>query len=270
MSARSTATLVLVKALRFSADNPAPPLLSAVYSYFSSGDTGNVAYTHRWSVSPGPHGFVLGLGASGPQVVEGFHGVPYDKPMVRTKEYIDICRMTWRREPLVYDGQAVKVPLPAGEWTLTSRGYRFRSTSSTYPIQRVTVTADSIRLRGGKALWEYTLDEQAQGRVAVRLQLGAGTTWCAARAARASSSGHSGRSSPGQVPARSRNEAAASASAAARRSMSVARRMARSFTPALARASSRHRRSSMAVSATEKPSRRARCTNRSVRTSSSA
>jgi hypothetical protein len=61
---KDTATLVLVKALRFSADNPAPPLLSAVYSYFSSGDTGNIAYTHRWSVSPGPHAFVLGLGAA--------------------------------------------------------------------------------------------------------------------------------------------------------------------------------------------------------------
>ncbi len=58
--------------------------------------------------------FVLGLGASGPQVIEGFHGVPYDKPMTRIKEYIDICRMTWRREPLVYDGDAVQVPLPAG------------------------------------------------------------------------------------------------------------------------------------------------------------
>ena len=43
--------------------------------------------------------FILGLGASGPQVVEGFHGVPYEKPMTRIKEYIDVCRMTWRREP---------------------------------------------------------------------------------------------------------------------------------------------------------------------------
>lgn len=59
-----TATLVLVKALRFSADNPAPPLLSAVYSRFSNGDTGAIAYTHRWSLTPGPHGFVVGLGAA--------------------------------------------------------------------------------------------------------------------------------------------------------------------------------------------------------------
>ncbi len=62
--------------------------------------------------------FVLGLGASGPQVVEGFHGVPYEKPMQRIKEYIDICRMVWAREqPLEYHGQTVDVPLPAGEGT---------------------------------------------------------------------------------------------------------------------------------------------------------
>jgi F420-dependent oxidoreductase-like protein len=61
--------------------------------------------------------FILGLGASGPQVIEGFHGVAYDKPMQRIKEYIDICRMTWRREPLVYEGKTVQVPLPPGQGT---------------------------------------------------------------------------------------------------------------------------------------------------------
>ena len=62
---QETATVVLVKALRFSADNPAPPLLSAVYSYFSTGDTAAVAYTHRWSLVTGPYGFVVGLGVAG-------------------------------------------------------------------------------------------------------------------------------------------------------------------------------------------------------------
>jgi F420-dependent oxidoreductase-like protein len=62
--------------------------------------------------------FILGLGASGPQVIEGFHGVPYDKPMTRIKEYIDVCRKVWKREePLTYDGQTVQVPLPAGQGT---------------------------------------------------------------------------------------------------------------------------------------------------------
>lgn len=58
-----TATVVLVKALRSSADNPAPPLLSGVYSRFSSGQSGSVAYTHRWPLARGTHGFVVGLGA---------------------------------------------------------------------------------------------------------------------------------------------------------------------------------------------------------------
>ncbi len=61
--------------------------------------------------------FVLGLGASGPQVIEGFHGMPYDKPMPRIRDYINVCRMTWRRERVEYDGPTVKIPLPAGEGT---------------------------------------------------------------------------------------------------------------------------------------------------------
>ena len=61
--------------------------------------------------------FILGLGASGPQVVEGFHGVPYEKPAKRIQEYIEACRMVWKREPLVYNGDTVKVPLPAGQGT---------------------------------------------------------------------------------------------------------------------------------------------------------
>lgn len=61
--------------------------------------------------------FILGLGASGPQVIEGFHGVPYEKPMVRIKEYIESCRMIWRREKFEYSGQTVQVPLPEGQGT---------------------------------------------------------------------------------------------------------------------------------------------------------
>jgi F420-dependent oxidoreductase-like protein len=61
--------------------------------------------------------FILGLGASGPQVIEGFHGVPYDKPMPRIRDYINVCRMTWKRERVVYDGPTVKIPLPEGEGT---------------------------------------------------------------------------------------------------------------------------------------------------------
>ena len=61
--------------------------------------------------------FTLGLGASGPQVIEGFHGVPYEKPMPRIRDYINVCRMTWRREKVIYDGPTTKIPLPEGDGT---------------------------------------------------------------------------------------------------------------------------------------------------------
>jgi F420-dependent oxidoreductase-like protein len=54
---------------------------------------------------------ILGLGASGPQVVEGWHGVAYDRPLARTREVIDICRQAWRREPLTHHG-IYRLPLP--------------------------------------------------------------------------------------------------------------------------------------------------------------
>jgi F420-dependent oxidoreductase-like protein len=57
---------------------------------------------------------VIGLGASGPQVIEGFHGLPYDKPLGRTREVIEIIRMGLRREPLVHDG-IITLPLPADQ-----------------------------------------------------------------------------------------------------------------------------------------------------------
>src|SRR3954469_8774288 len=59
---------------------------------------------------------ILGLGASGPQVIEGFHGVPYDKPVARTREIIDICRSVWRREKVDHQG-LYTIPLPADRGT---------------------------------------------------------------------------------------------------------------------------------------------------------
>jgi F420-dependent oxidoreductase-like protein len=61
--------------------------------------------------------FTLGIGASGPQVIEGWHGVPYDAPVTRTREIIEICRMVWRRERLSYTGRCYTIPLPPGQGT---------------------------------------------------------------------------------------------------------------------------------------------------------
>ncbi len=55
--------------------------------------------------------FMLGLGASGPQVIEGWHGVPYDAPIGRSREIIEICRMVWRRDRLAYQGAYYRLPL---------------------------------------------------------------------------------------------------------------------------------------------------------------
>ena len=55
--------------------------------------------------------FIVGLGASGPQVVEGWHGVPYGKPITRTREYIQIMRKIMAREgPVEFDGQIYQLP----------------------------------------------------------------------------------------------------------------------------------------------------------------
>ena len=72
--------------------------------------------------------FHLGLGSSGPQVIEGFHGVPFNAPIGRTREIIDVCRQVWRREaPLVHEGSPL---LHAAAAATRVRGWARRSRSS--------------------------------------------------------------------------------------------------------------------------------------------
>lgn len=61
--------------------------------------------------------FTLGIGASGPQVIEGFHGVPYHAPLGRTREIVEICRQVWRRERVQHQGKHYNIPLPAEQGT---------------------------------------------------------------------------------------------------------------------------------------------------------
>jgi DNA-binding beta-propeller fold protein YncE len=83
----------------------------------------------------------------------------------------------------------VVVDLPASGWTRlgngTFRGWRFKGADPAGPIATVLVESDSIAVKGGKAGWTYSLDEAAQGRVAVRLRLGIIDGWCADAPARA-------------------------------------------------------------------------------------
>lgn len=56
---------------------------------------------------------ILGIGASGPQVIEGFHGVKYDYPLGRAREHAEICRKVWRREKVEFHGKHYTLPLDA-------------------------------------------------------------------------------------------------------------------------------------------------------------
>lgn len=61
--------------------------------------------------------FHLGIGTSGPQVIEGFHGVEFDSPLGRTREVVEICRQVWRRERVQHAGRHYQIPLPADRGT---------------------------------------------------------------------------------------------------------------------------------------------------------
>lgn len=61
--------------------------------------------------------FMLGIGTSGPQVMEGFHGVPFDAPLGRTREVVEICRQVWRRERVDHHGKHYQIPLPPDRGT---------------------------------------------------------------------------------------------------------------------------------------------------------
>jgi hypothetical protein len=73
-------------------------------------------------------------------------------------------------------GEQATVDLPATQWSASGSGYTFRGSGA---VTTVRVRADRLTVRGGKALWPYTLDEPSQGRIAVRLTLGDGVDWCA-------------------------------------------------------------------------------------------
>ncbi|MFI7545025.1 LLM class F420-dependent oxidoreductase [Actinoplanes sp. NPDC049599] len=90
---------------------------------------------------------ILGIGASGPQVVEGWHGVPYDRPVARTREIIEICRAAWRREVLVHDG-IYTLPLPAAQGTGLGKPLKMltRPVRERIPIHVAALGERNVRL----------------------------------------------------------------------------------------------------------------------------
>ncbi|WP_445182672.1 LLM class F420-dependent oxidoreductase [Pseudonocardia sp. Cha107L01] len=77
--------------------------------------------------------FVLGIGASGPQVVEGWYAQPYPKPLARTREYVAILRATMDREVVRFDGEHYQIPHPGG----AGLGKPLRSTI--HPLRRIPI-----------------------------------------------------------------------------------------------------------------------------------
>ena len=93
--------------------------------------------------------FIVGLGASGPQVVEGWHGVPYGKPVTRTKEYIQIMRKIFEREgPVEFDGQMYQMPNRSEGTTGLGKPLKSILAATDIPIYTASITPAGLRCAG--------------------------------------------------------------------------------------------------------------------------
>src|SRR4051794_34724320 len=88
--------------------------------------------------------FVLGLGTSGPQVMEGWHGVRFDRPVRRTRETIEIIRAISSGQRLAYDGEVYTLPLPGGE----GRSIRSAMPPTDIPIYIASLGPANLRMTG--------------------------------------------------------------------------------------------------------------------------
>lgn len=91
--------------------------------------------------------FVLGLGASGPQVVEGLHGVRYNPPLTRLRETVEICRMIFAGEKVRYQGKVYQLPLPDSE----GKAIRIAHEPAAIPIYLATLGPNALRYTGSAA-----------------------------------------------------------------------------------------------------------------------
>ncbi|MBE1490314.1 LLM class F420-dependent oxidoreductase [Plantactinospora soyae] len=90
--------------------------------------------------------FRLGLGVSGPQVSEGWHGVRFAKPLARTREYVDIVKLALARKPVEYDGAHYQLPLPDGPGKALRLG--FHPPREQIPIYLAAVGPKNLELAG--------------------------------------------------------------------------------------------------------------------------
>ncbi|WP_199513020.1 LLM class F420-dependent oxidoreductase [Nucisporomicrobium flavum] len=90
--------------------------------------------------------FRLGLGVSGPQVSEGWHGVRFAKPLGRTREYVDIVKLAIARKPVAYEGEHYRLPLPGGAGKALRLG--FHPPRDSVPIYLAAVGPKNLELAG--------------------------------------------------------------------------------------------------------------------------
>ncbi|NQZ98282.1 MAG: LLM class flavin-dependent oxidoreductase [Myxococcales bacterium] len=88
--------------------------------------------------------FLLGLGNSGPQVVEGLHGQPFDRPLTRMRETVEIVRMATRGEKLAFDGKAFALPRRGGQ----GKALRLAQPPVEVPIHLATLTPRALEMTG--------------------------------------------------------------------------------------------------------------------------
>ncbi len=92
--------------------------------------------------------FILGLGASGPQVVEGLNGQPFAHPLARLREHVDIVRLAFAGDKLVYDGSQYTLPRPGGE----GKALRLAQPANpNIPIYLATLGPQALRYTGAAA-----------------------------------------------------------------------------------------------------------------------
>ncbi len=91
--------------------------------------------------------FLLGLGNSGPQVVEGLHGQSFERPITRMRETIEVVRMACRGDKLVIDGKQIVLPRPGGD----GKALRLAQPPTDVPIYLATLTPRGLALTGAVA-----------------------------------------------------------------------------------------------------------------------
>ena len=88
--------------------------------------------------------FILGLGNSGPQVIEGWHGIRFDRPVQRLREIVEIVRMAASGERVTYNGKVYQLPLPGGE----GRALKVSAPPAHVPIYLATLGPKSLEVTG--------------------------------------------------------------------------------------------------------------------------